>query len=227
MNKIILLLFCFYGFASSAQTGFFLQPQAGFGSSGVLAHDNLKLGTYKNIGATKVSVYDCQLGVGYHIKHLEISSGIFYLRSGYYEHTLNGYMFSIDTKTTQYYNHIALPVIAGYRFRLGKRLSIAPGFDYEISYNFSDDKTINQDGVVTNQKLTGSDFTSQYRSASLWALMRLGAGYGLNKKIIILFSPEYHSMLSSLLPGGYNVASYQYSRIFSLNAGILWILGKK
>ena len=227
MNRFILALFCFSGFVSSAQIGFFLQPQVGVGSSGVIAHDNLKLGTYENEGGYKVSVYDWELGAGIRLNNWELSSGIHFLRSGYNEHTLSGYHFLIDTKTTQYYNHIALPVIAGYRFAMGKRFSITPGFAYEISYNISDEKKINQDGAVTQQKLTGSAFTSQYKSTSLWVIMRLRLGYRLNNIFCIFVSPEYYDMVSSMLPPGYNVAAFQYSRIFSLNAGLTWNLGKK
>lgn len=227
MKKIILAVFCFSGFVSWAQNGFYLQPQAGIGNSGVLAHDNLKLGTYENIGSNSVSVYNLELGIGYRLNHWEISSGIFFLRSGYYEHTLSGYSFLIDTKTTQYYDHIALPVMASYRFRFGKRFSFAPGFGYEISYNYSDDKTIDQDGVVTKQMLTGEAFTSQYHGTSLWAIVRLGFGYKLNNRINIVAGPELHDMLSSMLPEGYNAAAYQYSRILSLNAGITWSFGTK
>ncbi len=210
-----------------AQDGFFLQPMIEVGSSGVLAHDNLRLGTYKNEGADKVSVFNGLLGAGYRVNHWEISSGIFFLRSGYFEHTVSGYQFLTDTKTTQYYDHIALPVIAGYQFRMGKLFSMTPGFGYEISYNYSDNKTVNQDGVVAKYKLTGSSFTNQYKSASLWTLMRLEFEYTLNKKIIIVAGPEFHDMISSMLPPGYNIAAYQYSRIFSLNGGIIWNFVKK
>jgi len=226
MKKIILAVFCFSGFVSSAQNGFYLQPQIGFGTSYVDAHDNLKLGTYENEGKGSVSVYNVELGVGYRLNQLEISSGIYFLRSGYYEHTLSGYMFVIDTKTTQYYNSIALPLMAGYRFWLGKRFSITPGFGYEISYNYSDDKTIDRDGVVTKQTLTGAAFTSQYHKTSLWGILRLGLGYKLNTRMNIIAGGEFHDMLSSMLPGGYNPAAYQYVHIFSLNAGITWRLGK-
>src|ERR1700733_14842159 len=104
MKKILVFVSCFPGFVSSAQSGFYLQPQVGIGSSNVSAHDNLELGRYDNEGRNSVSVYDCELGIGYRLKHLGISSGIFFLRSGFYEHTVSGYMFQTDTKTTQYYN---------------------------------------------------------------------------------------------------------------------------
>jgi hypothetical protein len=210
-----------------AQDGLYLQPQIGAGSSVVTAHDNLKLGTYDRISLSSVSVYNLELGAGYHINHWEISSGIFFLQSGYFEHTVSGYMFQLDTKTTQYYNHVAVPLMISYRFRFGKRFSFAPGFGYEISSNYSDNKTIDQDGYVIKQKLTGSVFASQYHETSLWAIVRLGVGYHLNKRISIVAGPEYHDMLSSMLPAGYNAAAYQYSHILSLDAGIIWSFGKK
>ena len=134
MNKIILLVFCFSGFVSSGQNGFFLQPRIGIGSSIVTAHDNLKLGTYERVDLTSVAVFNCGLGLGYRLNRLEFSSGFSFLQSGYNEHTVSGYMFKLNTKTTQFYNHIALPLMVSYRTtKPGKRFSFVPGFGYEIS----------------------------------------------------------------------------------------------
>lgn len=227
MKKLMLVVFCFYWIASPAQNGFYLQPQLGVGSSGVLAHDNLKLGTYQDEGRSSVSVADAELGIGYRLNRLELSSGIFFLRSGYFEHTLSGYSFLTDTRTTQYYKHISLPAIASYRFLFGKRFSVAPGFGYEISYNYADQKTMDQNGTVSKETLTGSAFTSQYQGVSLWALVRVGLEYKLGKTVQLVAGPELHDMLTSMLPAGYNVAAYQYSRIFSLDAGIQWSLAKR
>ena len=227
MKGILVLVFCFSGFVASAQNGFYLQPEIGIGSSNVSAHDNMILGRYENEGRYSIGVLDCELGIGYRIGHLEINSGIFFLQSGFYEHTLSGYMFMTDTKTTQYYNHIALPVIADFRIRPGKRFSIAPGIGYEISHNYSDNKTTDQDGVVTKQKLTGAAFTNLYQVTSAWWIIRLGAGYKLNKRMGIVAGVELHDMLTSILAEGYNPAAFQYSVILSLNAGITWNFGKK
>ena len=217
-----MLVFCFSGFVSAAQNGFYLQPEIGIGSSNVSAHDNMVLGRYENEGRNSVWVTDCEVGIGYRIGHLEISSGIFFLQSGFNEHTLSGYMYQLDTKTKQYYNHITLPIIADFRIRLGKRFSIAPGIGYEISHNYSDNKTTDQDGVVTKQKLTGAAFTNLYQVTSAWWIIRLGAGYKLNKRLSIVAGIELHDMLTSMIAEGYNPAAFQYSVILSLNAGLTW-----
>lgn len=226
MKNVILAICCCSAIVCRAQNAFYMQPQIGVGWSGVAAHDNLMLGQYENKGRGSVAIFNGELATGYRWRHWELSSGLFFLRSGFYEHTRSGYMFLTDTRVTQYYNHVSLPVIVGFRINAGRQFSIIPGIGSEISYNYADHKTIEQNGVTSKETLKSNAFTHLFKQTSFWSIVRLQMSYKLSKKTGVVAGPELHTMTTSMLASGYNPAAFQYSRILSFSAGIRWRIGK-
>src|ERR1017187_7545274 len=97
MKKLILIACLFCGLNTSAQNGFFLQPEIGVG----ISNTNAKFSTMNIPGTyswppTSIFTYDCQLGVGYNFSHWAISSGVYYLRSGYKWHYTGGDFITVD-----------------------------------------------------------------------------------------------------------------------------------
>jgi outer membrane protein with beta-barrel domain len=229
MKKITLLALCFSAVNTFAQNGFFLQPAVGLGFS------NIKEGDFPGkVNPEKVFAYSGEVGLGYHLKNIDLNTGIGYLRTGAmvpmtvtsspassYAYTFNSY---------HYFYHITVPVGIAYRFRLTEKLRIAPGASLALSYNLGEKNNAIQNGDQSMLvKMPGDEFDATYKRLSVFGTAKCHVEYSLKKNIDFIAGPSFCYMLTNMykVPAGAPYISRQNNYALLLNAGVKYAFPRK
>jgi hypothetical protein len=233
MKYPLVIIFSFIFISASAQNGFYLQPEFGAG----MANAKVKIQDlswpfmlYPPGPAKSITNYTGRLGIGYQWKNWSISSGIDFIKTGYSWQYLTGDFITYYNTEVKYDYHFIVPVMAAYKFNIGKRFLISPSAGGAVSWNYAERQTIyaspykGQKGNETQNKLIkGSEFYNSDVPVSFWVAAKAMAGYKINSRLSIIAGPEAMFMLGSMVK---NSSLSQKNYTYTFNTGVTWQLGK-
>ncbi len=221
MKKTLSFVFCLSVFSSFAQQGVFLQPTIGVG----LGNVKYKQPSGEPFKSQFAVVHNEVIGIGYQFKRLFLNTGLGYNRSGFtqeYYYTTSENGPSGLAHTTQFFNQVIMPLLAGYRF--GNKCHISPVAGAAITYNYSA-TIVEADYFKTIWHLENNEFKSQYKPISVLAVVGLNIEYPVSARLGIVLAPKADYMVTEIFKRSYTSSSmHPYS--FMLNAGIKWNLAK-
>jgi hypothetical protein len=228
MKNILSLALCIACSVAYGQNNFFLQPQIGVGGS------NTKEITYSGTQKYKsVLAYDVRLDVGYDINNIVITSGIGYMRTGYkLPFTLTDPLGNVISSTYiyWYFNHLMLPLHAGYKLKPGKKLAILPTIGTDFSYNISAQETpVKYLSTKKVKTISAAEFDRTYNRLSVFGFVQVSFEYNISSKLSITCAPAFDYMFTNLLqvPANNYYTARQHNYAYVLNAGIIWHLEKE
>jgi hypothetical protein len=226
MKKIMLVAVAIVHFSTFAfsQNGFFLQPLAGIGAG------NVK-NSY-NPDTKNVLVFDGGVNIGYATGRFMFCTGLGYLRTGSsVDITYTGALGNplATSKFYTYFNHIAVPLTAAYKFKAGKKLSILPAIGAAISYNISARQTVieyTQENKV--EPMPSAQFNEYYNPLSVFGIVNVGFDYKLSPGLILTCTPTFDYMVTNMFSGPDNgQTTTQHNYTLLLNMGVKWYFARK
>jgi hypothetical protein len=226
MKKLLTLVFCVSNLIAFAGDRKFLQAEAGYGLGKITS----KFITNSNFAGNA----DFLVSYGFVTNGFTMTAGLGYLKTGYsvpiVYTDISGNVIATENQATVF-DHILIPVYAGYSFAVGKKTTLTPKLGFGITFNVSGrikTKEPAQGGGGKDLTISINNFGTLYNGLSVFGLGRLEVEHQLSKRIGLLIAPSFDYMLTNMLirkVGGSNGNQHNYSIL--LNAGVRWYFGER
>ncbi len=187
--------------ATHAQNGAYIAAAAGIGSCAINTNITYFDQKGNSIERSALVSYNAGIGIGYEHKHWRFETGVQYLRTGYEMPNLlfgtdfDGELSHFATgpgKLRLTYNHIGIPLRAGYVFYSSRKINLVPYLGILSTYNTGARSVFNS----TANTWSATAFDNRYNRISVWGTAALYLEGKVSSKVSLFGGSSLYYMIS-------------------------------
>ncbi len=226
MKILFSLAFCIAYLSATAQTGFYLQPIFGGGTSNTIFINRMDV----REKTTPVPMLNGEVGVGFQFKTFVVNTGLGFMRTGFGISDPYGLRGVYSGKYC--INHIVLPMMVGFRLRTKSKISVTPALGLEIAYNNTGKVSIDAvpgSYVPMTYRIAHKDLRYQYLELSVFAVAELRLECKLSSHLAVMCVPRFVRAVSNMENHATSTSTFNsvYNYAMMFDAGVKWTLPKK
>jgi hypothetical protein len=218
------LAFCTTYLTATGQTGFFLQPILGGGSSNTI-FINVRDVREKTM---PVPMFNSEVSVGYQFQNFVVNTGLGYMRTGFKQLKPPIGNYSVEYRI----NHIVLPLLVGYRLRTTSKIAVMPALGIDIAYNNTGRLSIVYwDGGfrTKTERLPHKKLKNSWLELSVFALAELRLEYKLSPQLAVMCIPRVAMSIDNMENHSTKISGFNnlYNYAMMFDGGFKWTFLKR